>query len=46
MLPDADLDAIIPALAPNTMANNGQTCINQTSVLAPRERYTDVVDAL
>jgi len=46
VLPDADLDAIIPALAPNTMANNGQTCINQTSVLAPRERYTDVVDAL
>ena len=46
VLPDADLDAIIPALAPNTMANNGQTCINQTRVLAPRERYADVVDAL
>ena len=28
------------------MANNGQTCINQTRVLAPRERYADVVDAL
>jgi aldehyde dehydrogenase (NAD+) len=46
VLPDADLDAVIPALAPCTMANNGQTCINQTRVLAPRARYGDVVDAL
>ena len=46
VLPDADLDAVIPALAPNTMTNNGQTCMNQTRVLAHRERYADVVDAL
>jgi aldehyde dehydrogenase (NAD+) len=46
VLPDADLDAVIPALAPNTMRNNGQTCTNATRVLAPRGRYDDVVDAL
>jgi acyl-CoA reductase-like NAD-dependent aldehyde dehydrogenase len=28
------------------MANNGQTCHNQTRVLAPRARYEDVVAAL
>ena len=36
----------IPALAPNTMRNNGQTCTNATRVLAPRERYAEVVEAL
>jgi len=46
VLPDADLNAVIPALAPDTMRNNGQTCINQTRVLAHRERYADVVEAL
>jgi aldehyde dehydrogenase (NAD+) len=46
VLPDADLDAVIPALAPTTMANNGQTCMNQTRVLAHRDRYADVVEAL
>ncbi len=39
VLPDADLDAVIPQLAPNTMRNNGQTCTNQTRVLAHRNRY-------
>jgi betaine-aldehyde dehydrogenase len=46
VLPDAELDAVIPALAPNTMRNNGQTCTNATRVLAPRERYAEVLDAL
>jgi aldehyde dehydrogenase (NAD+) len=46
LLPEVDLDTAIPALAPSTMANNGQTCINQTRVLAPRRRYADVVEAL
>ena len=46
VLPDADLDAVIPALAPNTMRNNGQTCTNATRVLAPRERHDEVVEAL
>ena len=46
VLPDAELDTVIPELAPNTMRNNGQTCTNQTRVLAHRERYPDVVEAL
>src|SRR4051794_19874838 len=46
LLPDADLATVVPALAPSTMANNGQTCHNQTRVLAPRARCADVVDAL
>ena len=46
LLPGADLDTVIPALAPSTMANNGQTCINQTRVLAPLEAYATVVEAL
>jgi aldehyde dehydrogenase (NAD+) len=46
VLPDADLDVVIPALAPNTMRNNGQTCTNATRVLAHRERYRGVVEAL
>jgi len=46
VLPGADLDAVIPELAPNTMRNNGQTCTNATRVLAHRERYAEVVEAL
>ena len=46
LLPDADLDVAIPELAPNTMRNNGQTCTNATRVLAYRERYAEVVEAL
>jgi len=46
VLPGADLDAVVPALAPSTMSNNGQTCMNQTRVLAHRSRYSEVVDAL
>ena len=46
VLPDADLGVVIPELAPNTMRNNGQTCTNATRVLAQRERYAEVVEAL
>ncbi len=46
ILDDADLDVVIPALAPATMRNSGQACINQTRVLAPRSRYGAVVEAL
>ena len=46
ILDDADLGAVIPALAPATMRNSGQACINQTRVLAPRSRYDAVVEAL
>jgi aldehyde dehydrogenase (NAD+) len=46
VLPDADLDVVIGALAPNTMRNSGQTCTNATRVLAHRRRYAEVVEAL
>ena len=46
ILPDADLDAVLPALVPTTMANNGQLCYNQTRVLVERDQYSTVVDAL
>jgi aldehyde dehydrogenase (NAD+) len=46
LLDDVDLASAVPALAPTTMTNNGQTCVNQTRVLAPRARYGEVVDAI
>ena len=46
ILDDADLDAAIPELMPAAMMNNGQACVAQTRVLAPRSRYEEVVDAL
>src|SRR5690606_37892338 len=46
ILADADLDAAIPELMPAAMMNNGQACVAQTRVLAPRSRYDEVVDAL
>jgi aldehyde dehydrogenase (NAD+) len=46
LLPDADLDAAIPGLLPNAYMNNGQACVAQTRVLAPQDRYGEVVDRL
>jgi betaine-aldehyde dehydrogenase len=46
ILDDADLAATIPMLMPNAMMNNGQACIAQTRILAPRDRYDEVVEAL
>ena len=46
VLPDADLDAVVPALVPTTILNNGQVCFNQTRVLVDQDRYGEVVDAL
>ncbi len=46
ILDDADLAAHIPLLTPNALMNNGQACVAQTRVLAPRSRYGEVVDAL
>lgn len=46
LLPDVDLDRALPLLAPATMANNGQTCLNQTRVLAPTGRYDEVLGGL
>lgn len=46
ILDDADLAATIPTLLPNAIMNNGQACVAQTRILAPRGRYDEVVDAL
>ncbi|MCU1451006.1 MAG: Aldehyde Dehydrogenase [Acidimicrobiales bacterium] len=46
ILDDADLATVIPNLMPAAMMNNGQACVAQTRILAPRARYGEVVDAL
>ncbi len=46
ILDDADLSQALPMLLPNAMMNNGEACIAQTRILAPRDRYQEVVDAL
>jgi betaine-aldehyde dehydrogenase len=46
ILDDADLASAIPLLMPSALMNNGEACIAQTRILAPRSRYDEVVDAL
>ncbi|MFD7313427.1 aldehyde dehydrogenase [Streptomyces sp. NPDC059883] len=46
ILPDADLNEAVPALRFSSLGNNGEACIAQTRVLAPRSRYEEVVTAL
>ncbi|MBN6038924.1 aldehyde dehydrogenase [Amycolatopsis sp. 195334CR] len=46
LLPDADLDAAVPGLKFGSLLNNGEACIAQTRILAPRDRYEEVVAAL
>ncbi len=46
ILDDADLDATLPTLMPFALMNNGQACVAQTRILAPRSRYAEVRDAL
>jgi acyl-CoA reductase-like NAD-dependent aldehyde dehydrogenase len=43
ILDDADLTDAAEALFGATLLNNGQTCILGTRVLAPRERYDEIV---
>ncbi|WP_394427894.1 aldehyde dehydrogenase [Streptomyces sp. SGAir0957] len=46
ILPDADLDKAVAGLKFGSLLNNGESCIAQTRILAPRERYEEVVTAL
>jgi betaine-aldehyde dehydrogenase len=46
LLGDADLATAIPSLIGASIMNNGQACVAQTRVLAPRDRYQEVVDGL
>jgi aldehyde dehydrogenase (NAD+) len=45
-LDDVNVAEAIPMLMPNALMNNGEACIAQTRILAPRDRYQEVVDAL
>lgn len=46
ILDDADLATSLPLMMPNAIMNNGEACISLTRILAPRDRYSEVVDAL
>jgi aldehyde dehydrogenase (NAD+) len=46
LLDDVDLSQALPMLLPNAIMNNGEACIAQTRILAPSDRYQEVVDAL
>ena len=43
---DADLAATMGWLEMASLMNNGQACVAQTRILAPRSRYGETVDAL
>jgi betaine-aldehyde dehydrogenase len=43
---DAALDRTVPGLKFSSYLNNGEACVAQTRILAPRERYDEIVDAL
>ncbi len=46
VLEDADLAATMGWLEMAALMNNGQACVAQTRILAPRSRYDETVDAL
>lgn len=46
VLPDADLDAMRRVLIRSSMRNTGQTCYIATRILAPAQRYDEVVDMI
>ncbi|MER7850547.1 aldehyde dehydrogenase [Kitasatospora sp. NPDC096077] len=46
ILPDADVRAAVQGLKFSSLLNNGESCIAQTRILAPRSRYEEVVAAL
>ncbi|WP_338692895.1 aldehyde dehydrogenase [Streptomyces sp. Q6] len=46
ILPDADIEKAVAGLKFGSLLNNGESCIAQTRILAPRETYEEVVTAL
>jgi betaine-aldehyde dehydrogenase len=46
LMEDADLASTVEGLLPYSMMNNGQACVAQTRILAPRSRYDEAVEAL
>ncbi|HWJ97240.1 MAG TPA: aldehyde dehydrogenase family protein, partial [Acidimicrobiales bacterium] len=46
VLDSADVAAIVPQLLDAGIMNNGQACVAQTRILASRENYANVLDAV
>ena len=46
LLEDADIASFLQGVPMAAMLNNGQACYNGTRILAPKGRYSEVVDAL
>ncbi|KOG87654.1 aldehyde dehydrogenase, partial [Streptomyces varsoviensis] len=46
ILPDADLEAAVAGIVPSAWMNNGQACVAQTRVLAPRAHYDEIAERL
>ncbi|NEC68826.1 aldehyde dehydrogenase [Streptomyces sp. SID9727] len=46
ILPDADVQQAVQGLKFGSLLNNGEACIAQVRILAPRSRYEEVVTAL
>jgi betaine-aldehyde dehydrogenase len=46
LLDDVNLDESLPLMLPNAIMNNGEACISLTRILAPRDRYAEVTEAL
>ncbi|MCT9087908.1 aldehyde dehydrogenase [Streptomyces sp. ASQP_92] len=45
ILPDADLESTVSGVASAAWMNNGQACVAQTRILAPRARYEEFAEA-
>ncbi len=46
LLDDVNLAEALPLMMPNAIMNNGEACISLTRILAPRDRYAEVAEAL
>ncbi|MEU2660350.1 aldehyde dehydrogenase [Streptomyces sp. NPDC007325] len=46
ILPDADVATAVAGIVPAAWMNNGQACVAQTRILAPRSRYEEIAEAL
>ncbi|WP_035855745.1 aldehyde dehydrogenase [Cryptosporangium arvum] len=46
LLPDVDLASALPQVVNVGLMNNGQACVAQTRILAPRDRYSEIVEAV
>jgi aldehyde dehydrogenase (NAD+) len=46
VLDDARFEEVVPGLVDAALMNNGEACVAQTRILAPRDRYSELVEAL